>query len=346
MPTRFLRPLPRRVAPAHDETLQSYLTRLARVNRLDVDALREHAAGLRGKSAPVPLDRLAALAGRPRLALGHAVLELCTPEDLTGMHVRDRPRPGRNARVACQCCTAARGHSGMVRTWQLHEDCVCLRHRRWISADTVSPSAGQPDLTRQPEILAANRRHRGLIRSHGRHAVLTAFRHAGHIVGRWRVRREHDESFFRLLEIFHGTRDWRLPETHPTVDAAAYPQTVAMTALLLNRTWRARAVEPNPDIGYLTDTVRAEVAPNYRWHLKRLHGAYEPLVDTVLGEHWLAAEPTLGPYHDVILTETVDSNALPGPLAPSPGFGPDPDPTIGSSGQAGRERALAEMLIG
>lgn len=303
--TRFLRPLPRRIAPVHDETLHSYLTRLARVNRLDVDALREHAAGARGKSAPVPLDRLAALAGRSPRALGHAVLELCTAEDLAGMHVRDRPRPGGTERIACHCCTSARGHSGVVRTWQLQENLVCLRHRRWVSADTATPVDIQPDLACQPEIVAANRRHRALIRSHGRAAVLTAFRNAGHVVGRWRIRREHDEGFFRLLTVFHGTRDWRLPETHPTVEAAAYPQTVALTGLLLDRTWRARAVEPDPDLGYLTDAVRAEVAPNYRWHLKRHHGAYEPLVDTILGEHQLDADPALAAYRAAALTETV-----------------------------------------
>lgn len=174
---------------------------------------------------------------------------------------------------------------GLPPAWRLYEDVVCPRHQRWISADTATPADLQPDLARQPEILAANRRHRALIRRHRRPAVLTAFRHAGHVVGRWRTRREHDEGFFRLLEAFHGARDWRLPGTHPTVEAAAYPQTVVLTGLLLDRTWRARAVEPDPDLDYLTHAVRAQVAPRYRWHLTRAHGAYEPLVDTVLGEH-------------------------------------------------------------
>ncbi|MDQ3578896.1 MAG: hypothetical protein M3443_15165, partial [Actinomycetota bacterium] len=266
-------------------------------------------------------ERLAVLAGRPAPALGHAVLELCVAEDLAEMHVHDRPRPGGTMRIACRCCTAARS-SGVVWTWQLHEDVVCLRHRRWISADTASPIDEQPDLRRQPEIPAANRRHRALIRSHGRPAVLTAFRLAGNITDRWRERREHDEGFYRLLEIFHGARDWRLPKTHPTVDAAAYPQTVALTGLLLNQTWRARAVEANPDIGYLSAAVRAEVAPGYQWHLQRRNGTYEPLVDVVLGEHLLATEPDLGSFREDLLPKTIGNSPLPRPRPPCLGLGP------------------------
>lgn len=142
--TRFLRPLPRRIAPVHDETLHSYLTRLARVNRLDIDALREHAAGARGKSAPVPLERLAVLAGRPARALGHAVLELCTAEDLAGMHVHDRPRPGGTVRIACRSCTLARGHTGIVRTWQLHEDVVCCVTSAGSARKPQPPSTCSP----------------------------------------------------------------------------------------------------------------------------------------------------------------------------------------------------------
>ena len=149
-----LRPLPRFVAPFRDETISSYLPRLAAANRLAPAALRAMLAGSDRNDAPVPLARLAAVTGMPHAALAHAMPQICTAGELIGLHIQNRPRARKGwSFVACRRCTAGRP----VTRWALHDDVVCGRHRRWISEDQA-----QPDLTAQPEILTAHRRHRRL----------------------------------------------------------------------------------------------------------------------------------------------------------------------------------------
>ena len=87
--------------------------------------------------------------------------------------------------------------------WALHDDVVCGRHRRWISKYQA-----QPDLTAQPEILTAHRRHRRLIRRHGRDTVMRAFRDARHICLGWRLDGIPDDGYGHRMEIFHGP-GWR-----------------------------------------------------------------------------------------------------------------------------------------
>ena len=87
-----LRPLPRFVAPFRDETITSYLARLAAANRLALPALRALLAGSDRSDAPVPLIRLAAVTGMPHAALAHAMPQICTADELAGGHVANRPR--------------------------------------------------------------------------------------------------------------------------------------------------------------------------------------------------------------------------------------------------------------
>jgi len=78
-PTRLLRPLPRPVRPVANETLASFLHRLAAANRLDHDELRSYIAADSHKRARIPLDRLAALSGQPELTLRRAIFDLPPP---------------------------------------------------------------------------------------------------------------------------------------------------------------------------------------------------------------------------------------------------------------------------
>jgi hypothetical protein len=292
-PGRLLRPLPRTVTPAHDETVLSYLGRLASVNRLDTDALRIHVSGDERKSAPVRLDALATVSGQPEHVLRTAILQLGAPHDVGSVHTLGRSVPGIEARIRCRHCTLARGHRGDVWCWHLHENLVCLRHRRWISHPNGRPEFGQPDLTHQPEILQSNRRHRRLIRRHGRHTVLTAFREASHICHRWHDRHEHDADFLRLMDGFHG-QEWRVSTGHPTVDAARYPQIVALTRLLASPSWRARARQTWPEPVEFLDELRRTVAPNYRWTLAHPYGAHDPLAELIIADRRHYADPTGG----------------------------------------------------
>ena len=192
----MLRPLPRLVAPFRNETITSYLHRLAGGNRIDPAGLRYLLARSDRKDAPVPLGRLAAITGLPCQSLAWAMPQICTPAELSSLHLRDRPRarPGW-AFLACRACVAGQP----VIRWALHDDVVCSRHRRWISRYHE-----QPDLTRQPEILHAHQRHRRLIRRHGRDPVMRAFRDAQHICIGWRLNGLPDPGFDRRMEIFCG----------------------------------------------------------------------------------------------------------------------------------------------
>jgi TniQ len=229
----LLRPLPRFIAPFRDETINSYLARLATANRLAPAALRALLAGGDRNDAPVPLIRLAAVTGMPGAALAHAMPQICTADELGGLHIASRPRARDGwSVVACRRCTAGR----LVTRWALHDDVVCGRHRRWISKYQT-----QPDLTAQPEILTAHRRHRRLIRRHGRDTVMRAFRDARHICLGWRLDGIPDDGYGRRMEIFHGP-GWRDRDDDETCtsDAAAYPQAVALTRLLASPYWRER----------------------------------------------------------------------------------------------------------
>jgi TniQ len=217
----LLRRLPRFIAPFRDETTSSYLARLATANRHAPAALRALLAGSYRNDAPVPLIGLAAVTGMPRAALAHAMPQICTADELAGLHIASRPRARDGwSVVACRHCAAGR----LVTRWALHDDVVCGRHRRWISKDQA-----QPDLTAQPEILTAHRRHQRLIRRHGRDTVMRAFRDARHIC----------LGCGHRMEIFHGP-DWRDrdDDENQTSDAAAYPQAVALTRLLASPYWR------------------------------------------------------------------------------------------------------------
>lgn len=260
-----LRPLPRFVATFRDETISSYLPRLAAANQLAPGTLRALLAGSDRNDAPVPLARLAAVTGMPRAAFAHAMPQICTADELTGLHIENRPRARKGwSFVACRRCTAGRP----VTRWALHDDVVCGRHRRWISEDQA-----QPDLTAQPEILTAHRRHRRLIRRHGRDTVMRAFRDAHHICIGWRLDNIRDHGYAHRMEIFHGPgwRDRDDDETQ-TSDAATYPQTVALTRLLASPYWRERILGkswPWPD--EFEAEVRRTVAPGYTW------GNYPPI---------------------------------------------------------------------
>lgn len=169
-PFRLLRRLPRTPAPLLNETVVSYLGRLAEANGLHHQDLQAHLTGSIQRN--VTVEQLAAVTGYPARNLRYAMLELCTPADLAGMRLSGRPRPesGRwgvnwphnRTRHACQHCAAQRGiphrRFGRGEVWTTHEDVVCLRYRRWLG--TLQQDV-QPDLTAQPDILHANRRHPG-----------------------------------------------------------------------------------------------------------------------------------------------------------------------------------------
>lgn len=118
----LLRPMPRRVPPVRDETISSYLARLAEANRFEVAALRHLLSGSRRQDADVPFASLAAVTGMPPWSLAHAMPQISTPPERAYVDVANRPRPQvRGEVIACRPCTArAAGFSRLSRLDRCH----------------------------------------------------------------------------------------------------------------------------------------------------------------------------------------------------------------------------------
>lgn len=285
-----LQPLPIRVAPFLDETLDSYLDRLAWANRLDRTALRRHLSGSRLKSVPVPIARLAALTGYRKRSLRYAILELSTDDERVIMTVSNRPWPGPEVRGGCHRClhklSRMRNSPGIIRLQHPEDMVICLRHRRWIQAAT-SFEAQQPDLSPQPDILRAHRMRRRLNRR-GYYHLYGALLVAERIVSQWAGEEQHKERFHQRMRIFHGEA-WlaKVPRQHPTISAARYPEVIALARLLTVPYWRSLALDthdPVPDDRFLAE-VRRTVAPGYEWSDHRFDDRNsEPLAKWIITE--------------------------------------------------------------
>lgn len=270
-------PLPRPVPPFQGELLSSYLRRLSHANRLDAEALRRFAAG-GSRERSVSLTRLAIISGVPASTLERAI------GDLDG----DKSRTFYIGRVsvhqwvhgpACQMCAFARGAQQAVWCRKYPEQVVCLRHRRWIGTANII----QPALDDQPDILQAHKQHLRLVRRFGRDETMIGFAFADHICQQWREFRQHDEEFRRQMRIFHGP-SWEVPAAHPTIAAAAYPQVVALTRLLITPHWRNLAIDFwHAEHPVFVRELHQTVAPGLRWPQPSF--SKDPLHRWLIGGH-------------------------------------------------------------
>lgn len=274
----LLRPLPVTVAPAHRETLDSYVARLAAANGMDRALLRAHIAADPRRGTALPVARLAVVSGRTSEVLVQAIPEL----ELSA-------RPARVVRGAlavrygsprreCRRCAVARGRPQPATVHAGHHEAVCRTHRLWLGDGYVDDRGGQPDLSRQLAIVRANVAHRRLVCRHGSGRVVRAYREAAWVCQRWHEYHDHDDEFVELLTGFHGP-GWNLASTDPSIQAARYPQIVALTRLLASPYWRARAQASNPT-GFVVE-VRRTVASRYVWTLASSYRRFDPLVQTL-----------------------------------------------------------------
>lgn len=275
-----LRPLPQSVKPFPGEIVSSYVGRLADVNRLDNTALLRYVTGTR-QTNDVPVERLAIIAGVPRLVLERAIADLGNAKLATKHYLSYDRSVAIRTKVsgpACRLCAVVAGATRAITCWRPAEKVLCLRHRRWIgSADTL-----QPSLDRQPDILKAHTQHLRLVRRLGREEVTAAFTVAADICRQWHDRREHDEEFGRRIEIFHGP-DWQVPPYHPTVAAAVYPQAVALARLLAVPYWKSLGTDSSAMRGSLfAQEMRRTVAPSYQWPQPR--ESKDPLFRWLIGD--------------------------------------------------------------
>jgi len=276
-----LRRLPRTLPPLQNETVRSYLWRLAAANALTGLELQVHLTGS-VKKETVTAEQLAMLTGYPARTLRYAMLELCRPADLARMQIAGRPRPGptdwgwrwphNRIRFACDHCATRRGVTRRVparpQVWTTHEDVVCLRHRRWLG--TLQQDV-QPGLAHLPDILAANRRHRRLIQLHGREPVRSAVMAATPICRKWNDRSGGGQPSHERLLVFQNQGDETRFIDNAAVDAAAYPEIVALARLFASPYWRHQAMTDNLNPAPVADAVLTaifeEIRTGQRHHL-------------------------------------------------------------------------------
>jgi TniQ len=232
--------LPIAVAPARQETVVSYLARLANLHGLHPREIWESVSTLRQGTTrrDVATDRLAAVVGRPAQHLARAMPELRQPApDWTAWRHQTQRR--------CPRCDA-RHEGGTVTRLLPHHRYVCTRHSYWIGP----PDAGQPatPLGRElRDIARAQWRHLRLVRRHGSaaayDAVLTGFLICGHLWGdqpqtpvdvwhRWTLRTE-------VLIPPTGSGPGEFSASR--LFAAVYPEAVDVAALVTSPAWRRLA---------------------------------------------------------------------------------------------------------
>ncbi len=150
--------LPIAVAPAQQETVASYLTRLANLHGLPLRELWEPISVPRpgGRRRDVLADRLAAITGHHREHLIRALPELHPTPGWSAL--RHQSQPG------CPRCDA-RHPGGPVTHLLPHHRYVCTRHRYWVGPpDIAQPATGLAGLD---DIVRAQRHHLRLLRRHG-----------------------------------------------------------------------------------------------------------------------------------------------------------------------------------
>lgn len=219
------RPLPIVVRLVRDETLHSFLSRLARDNHIEVRDLMAE-VGMRTLTRPPNLDRLAVLAGYPA-------------ERLATILADAEPRAGRTrlspltGRIACRRCMASRGIVADV--WCVRPDeRVCRRHRRWLGGLASAP--GQHDLVLLPEVVAAQRRHHRLVRRHGASTARKSMGSATVIVDQWSEHARwgrHRQQ--RLTRIAAAAPD--APPDAGVLSMANYPEVVTLASLVSEIGW-------------------------------------------------------------------------------------------------------------
>lgn len=238
--------LPRTVTPFQNETIQSFLHRLAVANHISALDLDTHLAEPRQPrtrlSSPRP-EWLSIASGWPPSLLAQRLRWPAAGQRTT------RPMP------ACRRCMARRGVFEPVRIHRRSHIHVCLTHQLWIGSGADRPES-QVDLSPLPEVIKAQRRHSRLVRRHGAPATHAAYTDASHILTRWTERGDWPQHRQRRLDTYYGHTRWRVLLHGAEMRAANYPEVVTLTAILITSYW--------PNNAATSHTWPSQGAPNNR----------------------------------------------------------------------------------
>jgi hypothetical protein len=230
--TPAAQPLPIRVSPLGGQLLASYLTRVAAANHLSTGDLAASLPGWlnrriwnhnhtrhhpHGPAATSALHQLAAISGTPARALARSL-----PVFGGG------PAGPARAAIACRRCAAARGVHRLVPVhlpaWQQ----ICTRHGIWLA----SPSQPQLDITTCPAIITAQHHAHRLLRCHTPQQLLLALATVSNSHAGTTPAKQQLEYRIRLL-MTANPRMNDPPAQREITQAAAYPDTIALTASTL-----------------------------------------------------------------------------------------------------------------
>lgn len=240
-----LRVLPAKFGPLHQETLGSYLNRLASANRLQVTTLSAlildrnwscgHDTDFCPYWTPDAFERLAQLISRPVRALTHALPRV----QLDALSSPWKPSGDGHLRPICHGCSARRGWQGLAIRRCHHHETICRRHRRWIARSR------EFDLRLLPWTHPAHLAHSRLVRRHGPSTVDRAFRDALHEIARQfnRFGRSPTQLTWhdRLETIGEDPYGNPFQPTSERLEIVTYPEAIELAASLATRPARIAA---------------------------------------------------------------------------------------------------------
>ncbi|MER7828477.1 TniQ family protein [Streptomyces sp. NPDC096097] len=257
------------VTPFHDETVASFIHRIAAANHVSDKDLRELLGVRMLKRTPITalIEPLSIVTG-----FNESLLRLALPEfgpeavsNEPGHFGRPLAQRMRSLeRPACRRCVHAAGITGQVNRWTTHEKNVCLRHRLWIGDGCVEAD-DQIDISILTSTIRAQRHHRNLIPRHGRRQVRDAFSGARSVFISLVENRSAD-PFGVIAEARLHLRDVGGQPAPPSTALGIlfHPQIVTLTGLLANREWVRRA-RRSGHVGWLAGEVtRRGILVGYR----------------------------------------------------------------------------------
>lgn len=228
-------PLPLPAAPVAGETLASFLSRLAVVNRISLEALLEalppwFRVKARWHDDRWQHDQLAPRAGDAADWL--AALSGSTTQAIRNALPAFGARAGQPARavIACRHCTATRGIRQPVPVHLPAHHQVCLKHGIWLPG----PGTPQFNVGECPDIMAAERHARRLLRyctiEKLIHSRIQAMRPPGGQPG-------PDQAWKRRMQALIQSNPRTVIESGPQtlLLAAAYPEAIATAIATIHR---------------------------------------------------------------------------------------------------------------
>lgn len=270
-PTARVAELPRPVRLVPDETVTSFIARLAAANHVSSEDLRYYLSpghSTRTQAAKTSLSTLEAATGYSQDALCYALPELRAQHPAPhGLQLRGRSIGGKpnTVRPACRRCMAAKEILGPVMIWMRHDHNVCVRHRIWIGPGANQPSE-QLDLTAVADIIQAQQRHARLLREYGRERVHQAFADAAEISMAWQMANLYQATpYSRYVVLAPPKHPWRVYSRNPAADAASrYPDIIALTSLLASLFWRRVVISHDTaERDQFFDEIRRRVLADY-----------------------------------------------------------------------------------